>query len=308
MRKRIAFLILIVVLVCTLSGCAEVWYSITIDDYGARTMELKVNFNSDDADYLRQKEAVMALFVSVAESNIYATVVTPDEGDSLVLKYYYPTQTDYEIAMGITGDEVYDEETEYNDINFLYHEYVGTLNPADKVSFVRYAIVYMKNYNPLFPKMFCIALSSVSGDIDMSYDMHCAVQEIYSDETLSVFNEYLNDDAYSDELADIAYQAMKSMDCDYTQVEVFFQYSHAFKSVYAKDYDDSYLVGNQRAYVWKLDPLANNEFTIYQKTPIVWVWEVIGIGLGVVAIAVVLVVGTIINEKNKRKEEEKPKS
>ncbi len=307
MKKIIAFLILIVVLVCTLSGCAEVWYSITIDDYGARTMELKVNFNSEDADYLRQKEAVTSLFIYTSENNIYASVVTPEEGDSLILRYYYPTQTDYEIAFGITGDEIGEEEAEFNDINLLYHEYVGTLNPANKISFVNYAIVYMRHYNPLFPKLFCASLKEVSSNADLSYDMHCAIQEIYLDETLETFDEYLDDDGYSEELSELAYQAMKNLDCDYSQVEVFFQYSHAFKSVYAREYDDCYEVGGQTAYVWKLDPLSNNEFTIYQKTPLVWVWEVIGIGLGVVAIAIVLVVGTIINEKNKRKEGEKPK-
>lgn len=288
MKKITAFIILIV-LVCALSGCAEVWYSVTIDDYGARTMELKVNFNSEDADYLRQKEAVTALFTYIAEDDIYATVVNSEDGSSIILRKYYSTQTEYEIAVGITGDEL-SEPAEYNDINFLYHEYVGTLNPADKATFVSYAMTYLKSYYPGFAKVFLSALKEASDSFDMSKGLFSSISGICADESLQYFNEYLKDEAYSDELSDLSYNALKNIGYDYSQVEVFFQYSHAFKSVYAKEYDDSYKVGGQTAYVWKLDPLSNNEFTIYQKTPVVWVWELIGIGLGILAIAVVFVV------------------
>lgn len=300
MRKIIAVLILVMI-AFTLCGCAEVCYSVIIDEYGARTVDYKVTFNSEDLDYQRQKEAVTSLFSYTAEKNLYAKLVSNEEEDSLTLRYYYPTQTEFEIANGITGDEI-GESQEYNKLNFLYQEYIGTLSPASKETLINYAMVYLKAYDPLFPVAFCQALEEESKTAEMPDELKSIIKDIYSDKTLTAFNQYLRDDGYSEGLADISYSALERTGFDYSLVKIFFEYSHGYKSVYANDYDDCYTIDGQKFYVWKVDPLTDNNFTIYQKVPIVWVWEVLGIGLGVVAIAVVLVITAVIGERKKSKE------
>jgi|GEM_PF-4135321 len=287
-----------------LTGCGEVTYSVKIDSSGARTYRYKVELNDKDSDYQTQKNAVKTLFSYYADNRDRVSFIEVDNDPNvLILQIYYESATDYYIANGITGDEPNSPaDFEYNGL--FFQTYFTQMKVSDLATFDSYALLYLQRYDPDFATEYIKRATKAVTDQSLSPSLTVAVKEIlYGTDVYEKLRLLLfSDSDVADEAARASYLWMKDLGYDFERVEASFEYSMYFKNIKGQDPDEVYVDSDgQTVYKWKLDPLNDNTFTITQKVPTVWVWELTCILGGVIA-ALICVVLIILRKKNKQAE------
>lgn len=287
MMKKTIFIVLILILLFTLVGCAEVTYSVNISDGGARVYEYKVTLDSNNSDTPKNIAIIRTFFEYQKDKNPYAEVVFDDETPNTVIyRISYDSQEEYYEALGITGDEPNDDPTPYTEQG-LFRVYEGIVFDMDKEDFASYALNFLSFYDRDLSSKIRECLKKYINNSSISNGTNESVIRVCnsSEDTVSALRTELSVSESANELAEITYQSLKTLGYDYSQVVAYFEYSHVYKSISGVNPDKTETVatalGKTKVYTWNIDLLGSNEIKITQTTPNVWLWELIAILFGI---------------------------
>lgn len=305
--KKILFILVLIITVFMLVGCAEVTYSVTITDVGGRIYDYKVTLDPNAPETSKDIQLVRTYFEFQKSQNEYAEVIYDEETPNVIIyRVTYESQTEYNKVNGITGDEP-NEPSEFTEKG-LFKIYEGVLFDMDKVDFALYALSYLSR-------------TQEDGGVSFNYELREHLKTYINDSNLSaVANECIirictdTDKSTSealrlelmisevaDELADVTYNIFKDMGYDYAKVIATFEYSHAYKSIKGINPDKVETVksdlGTKKVYSWNLDVLGDNEITYTYQTANVWVWELIAVAFGVAVALITLVIFFVRRKK-----------
>lgn len=309
--KKILFILILLISVFVFVGCAEITYSVTISDGGARVYDYKVTFDKASPETAQNIILVRTYFEYQKSKNEYADIIFDEETpNEIIYRVSYESQTEYNLAMGITGDEPNDAPMEYTEKG-LFRVYEGILLDLDKEDFALYALSYLSVINSASADAFNYDLRenlksyinnpTISNTANECVIRICTATDV--DTVQSLITE-LSISEVATELAEITYNSLKEMGYDYSKVIATFEYSHVYKSIKGVDPDKTEVVntdlGKAKVYSWNLDLLGHNEIKVTQQTPNVWAWELIALCVGVVVALIVLLV-FFVRRKNFKK-------
>lgn len=303
--KKVLVIALFLILVLSLTGCATIRYSVTISTGGERVIDYSVIFDADEVDLneYQMVEVYFSYLTSINENSEY--VVGGDDNNELTFRIHYDSQTDYYIAMGITGYEV-DEPLEPVDEG-VFLRYESTLLDVDKADFASYALSYLSYCDSEIGEFAVDYLGTHGQSAGICLDCIYGITTV-EDSTREYINTLKSSVSCKDALADVAYESMKLMGYDLALLDIYFDYSHVYDSVEginADSVDEKTMdLGTQKVYTWKLDPMSKNEIRVSQTTPNVWLWELVAIAAGVIVIAVGFTI-VFVKSKSSNKKEKK---
>lgn len=295
--KKILFILILIILTFTFVGCAEVTYSVFISDGGARVYDYTVTLDRSDPNTPSNITLVKSFFEYLKSKNPYSDVLTDDENPNVVIyRISYESQTEYNLAMGITGDEPNLDSSVYTEKGFFRY-YEGVLIDMDKEDFASYALMYLSFVDNALESKVRAELIAYSKNPTKSEGATNTVAGILvsEEDTITALRSDLSISPYANELGEITYEALKNIGYDYSGILATFEYSHVYKSIVGVNPDKVDKVKNelgstQKVYSWKLDLFGHNEVKIYQRTPNVWVWEVIAIAFGILVAGIIVAV------------------
>lgn len=291
LRKRLIVLLALIVLSLALCGCATVRYSVIISDYGARIIDYTVIFDNPQTIKSKEFVSVKTFFEFLKSKNDHSEVIY-DESDpkQIVYRITYEDQEDYYISNGITGDEP--NEPLEGKSEGLFTEYEVTLLEFDKADFMFYALTFLPYYDEALSDEIAVNIDLEKCDPDIKSILQQAKNNYNPERILLSFLQNEPTEIRA-KLADEVEKILNNIGYDFSKIQVFIDYSHVYKSVYAKDADEVSTIetatGKQTMYTWKLDPINSNKITIYQKAPNVWIWELIAVIFGIVVAAACIV-------------------
>lgn len=306
--KKVLVIALLIILVLSLSGCATIRYSVTISTGGERVVDYSVIFDNAEVglNEYQMTGAYLSYLASVNDNSEY--VVSGDFDNELTFRMYYESQTDYYIAMGITGDEV-DEPLEPIDNGMLLH-YESTLLDIDKADFASYALSYLSYGRPEIGENAVQYLKQHGTDAGVPVDCINDITTV-ENSTREFVNTLRESSDHRDALANVAYEAMKIEGYDLALLDIYFDFSHVYESVKGINADSveeiSVDLGKQKVYTWKLDSMGKNEIKVSQMSPNVWIWELISIAAGIIVVVVGFTI-IFVKSKSGNKKEKKDKN
>ncbi len=306
--KKVLVIALLIILVLSLSGCATIRYSVTISTGGERVVDYSVIFDNAEVglNEYQMTGAYLSYLASVNDNSEY--VVSGDFDNELTFRMYYESQTDYYIAMGITGDEV-DEPLEPIDNGMLLH-YESTLLDIDKADFASYALSYLSYGRPEIGENAVQYLKQHGKDAGVPVDCINDITTV-ENSTREFVNTLRESSDHRDALANVAYEAMKIEGYDLALLDIYFDFSHVYESVKGINADSveeiSVDLGKQKVYTWKLDSMGKNEIKVSQMSPNVWIWELISIAAGIIVVVVGFTI-IFVKSKSGNKKEKKDKN
>lgn len=307
--KKVFVIALFIILLLSLTGCATIRYSVTISTGGERVIDYSVIFDKDEVNIneYQMVEAYLKYLTTINENSEF--VISGDDNNELTFRMHYDSQTDYYIAMGITGDEV-DESLEPVDSGMLLH-YESTLLDIDKADFASYALSYLSYGRPEIGNNVVNYLEQHGQDAGIPIDSIYDITTV-ENSTHELINSLREHSDYRDALADVTYEALKTEGYDLASLDVYFDFSHVYESI--KGIDADYVeetdieLGKQKVYTWKLDPMNRNEIKVSQMSPNVWIWELVAIAVGIIVVAVGFTIVFVKSRSSDRKKKNKVES
>lgn len=123
MKKKIALFTIIMLILIFASSCvsAEVGVYTKANGNVLRVYRIIVDSDTPNSEYV--KEAVIDELENILENNYteYGEIVVSEENEyDIRLVYTYSSMTEYYIAMGLTGDEVPEEDNSVREKDLLY--------------------------------------------------------------------------------------------------------------------------------------------------------------------------------------------
>ena len=301
MKKILTIILFLTLSTLVLVGCGEVDYTVRIESGGARIYRYTVRLDSREADVDKQRAAVRTVFTYYRD-NVDRATFTEKDPNELILEITYSDLTDYYIANGITGDEP-SEPSDREKEGLLFQKYYTTLFVADEGTFEHYALAYLDAYDARFSTAYVAKAYEYAYGGKLTKPFEQVVKHALEDsDAFSALRALVRGETLREEAQAAAYIWLKELGYDFTKVEAYFNYSMVYKNVKGVDPDEVYEEDGQTVYKWKLDPLADNEFTVTQTAPSVWVWEALAILSGLIVAAICVSVAVV---RKKRKDEAK---
>ena len=289
---RVILIALCVATCLVLTACGSLTYSVAIGSGGARTLTITVAFDDTVDDTARaQAKDFLTRVRDVRNTNGRQCELV--EGDGYVsLKEEFESATDYYIAMGITGDEE-GEDVPYVDLDAYFLEYEIVMNLVERSTVLNYALQYVVSVDASVPflwKYNCEGRSAIVVDNPLQ-SVYQSIAE--STDPIGVTLQAL-DGEQGDLLCDELEQWLADKGYSLADVPFRYTYEHVYKSVYAKDYTRCYQnsVTGCTVYEWDmtLAEVADADFTLYQRVPRVWAWELTAVAVGLATMGVILLI------------------
>lgn len=287
--SAIACLLVCAALLACLVGCGEqVTYKVHITTAGARTMTLTVTF--DDTATEAEKKTTWDFLAAIRDDRYAAghNITLSKNEDSYWLEESYDSETEYKIAMGITDFERSEDEVPKTDQGYFV-EYRVDMDIVDRATVVGYALRYAiaADEHTLFA--WRDAVSQGAAQEAGFAATYAALEQVQTDQLFAAtVSAMQKDEAFAREVDNW----LKSQGFD-LGIPFTFIYDHVYKTVYAKEYDESFVTQEgTTAYVWhtNLRDVPDKTITIYQKSPRVWAWELTALGVGIATVCVLVIV------------------
>ena len=294
--QRVFIVCLLAVMVCLLTACGTVSYSVQITTGGARKLTLMVQFDEDaTAEERAQAEAFLRSVCDARNRAGRRCTVKVADG-AVAMEEQFESATDYYVAMGYTGDEPNEDETPYVNLNAYFTEYRSDMQLLERPTVVGYQWQYAVacDVAVVFEwRTHCMALSATDSALQPLYaELAATATDRVAEATLAALSG-----SYGDALAEDLTSWLAERGYDLAAVDFRYTYEHLYRSVYAKDCTKSYRNPDTGSMVYEWDAtlaeVPTMQISIYQKAPRVWVWELTAVAAGVlvmVALSIVILV------------------